>query len=46
MWALVGPLFGIALVIAARWDRRIDEDEVRAPVDVAAGPEVDDADEA
>ena len=46
MWALVGPLFGIALVIAARWDRWIDEDEVRALVDVATGPEVEDADEA
>jgi Family of unknown function (DUF5677) len=46
MWALVGPLFGIALVIAARWDRWIDEGEVRALVDVATGPEVEDPDEA
>ena len=46
MWALVGPLFGVALVIAARWDRWIDEDEVRALVDVATGPEVEDAEEA
>jgi hypothetical protein len=46
MWAPVGPLFGIALVIGARWDRWIDEDKVRALVDVATGPEVEDADEA
>jgi hypothetical protein len=46
MWALVGPLFGIALITAARWDRWIDEDEVGALVDVATGPEVEDADEA
>jgi hypothetical protein len=46
MWALVGPLFGIALVIAARWDPWIDEGEVRALVDVATGPEVEDPDEA
>ena len=45
MWALVGPLFGIALMIAARWDRWIDEAEVRALVDIVTGPEGEDADD-
>ncbi len=39
MWALIGPLFGIALIIAAQETRWIDESEVRTLVDRATGPE-------
>jgi hypothetical protein len=39
MWALVGPLFGMCLVIAAQETRWIDEAEVRRLVDQATGPE-------
>jgi uncharacterized protein DUF5677 len=41
-WALVGPLFGIALVIASRWEQWIDEAEVRDLVDLATGPDLED----
>ena len=39
VWALPGPLFGIALIIAARWEQWIDDEEVRALVDLVTGPE-------
>jgi hypothetical protein len=39
VWALAGPLFGIALIIAARWEQWIDDEEVRALVDLVTGPE-------
>jgi hypothetical protein len=39
MWALVGPLFGMGLTIAAQDAWWIDESEVRALVDRATGPE-------
>lgn len=39
MWALIGPLFGMALVIAATEMKWIDETEVRRLVDDATGPE-------
>ena len=38
-WALVAPLYGMALVIAAHEHRWIDEAEVRELVDRATGPE-------
>lgn len=38
-WALVGPLFGMALVIGAQEHWWIDEVEVRELVDRATGPE-------
>lgn len=40
-WALVGPLFGIALLIAAEDLRWIDEGVVRELIDRATGPELD-----
>jgi Family of unknown function (DUF5677) len=43
IWALVAPLFGMALVIASYWEKWIDEDQVRMLVDRATGPEFDDA---
>lgn len=39
VWALAGPLFGIALIIAARWEQWINDEEVRALVDLVTGPE-------
>ena len=39
IWALFGPLFGIALMIAAEDRRWIDPDQVRALIDQATGPE-------
>lgn len=39
MWALIGPLSGIALLIAARWENWIDETMVRELIDRATGPE-------
>jgi Family of unknown function (DUF5677) len=38
-WALIGPLFGIALMIAAQQVNWIDEEMVRTLVDRATGPE-------
>jgi Family of unknown function (DUF5677) len=38
MWALIGPLFGMALVIASQEITWIDEVEVRRLVDQATGP--------
>jgi hypothetical protein len=39
LWALVGPLFGMGLTVAAQEAWWIDEGEVRALVDRATGPE-------
>ena len=39
IWALFGPLFGIALMIAAEDRTWIDPDYVRALIDQATGPE-------
>ena len=40
-WALAGPLFGMALLIAEQWEQWIDEDEVRRLIDAATGPELE-----
>jgi Family of unknown function (DUF5677) len=40
IWALVAPLFGMALVIAAQSKQWIEEDRVRSLIDLATGPEL------
>lgn len=38
-WAMIAPLFGIALMIAAQQVNWIDDAKVRALIDRATGPE-------